>query len=325
MNANRNDISGRGKRLRAERGGLAAAAAALCLGALAPAIAAPAYDNGETRELVEEMVAAHGGADRFFAARSFKFSIAMYLYTLGINEKRTSYDNWRYYTVTVDPDTSRAYIDVPHENMDGPEAAVTRDQYWRTDYQFDKPFQEGPHMLAWFHYSMIALPFLSQVDGVTMARVEDSTLPYSEKSYPTVRMSFDPGEGKVMEGFMDLIIDPDTHLLAGWGQGSPLALLPGDILPPEMPTLPGRARFVRIVDKHQTVDGLVIPIGYYSNRPDGTLAGSHIVLDASFDEKFDERQLKMPEGARLVHDRNEPQVIFGAQQRREREEAAQQQ
>lgn len=309
-------------RSHARQGGLAAAAALLCLSAITPANAAPAYDDSDTRQIVEEMVEAHGGADRFFAAKSFKFTIAMYLYTLGINEKRTSYDNWRHYTVTVDPDTSRAYVDVPLENLDGPEAAVTRDQYWRTDYQFDKPFQEGPHMLAWFHYSMIALPFLTQVDGVKLVQIEDSSLPNSDKTYPTIHMTFEPGEDRTMPGFMDLIIDPDTHLLAGWGQGTPIALLPGDILPPEVFALPGGARFLRVVDKHQTVDGLVIPAGYYSNRPDGSLAGSHILLSASFSEKFDEKKLKKPKGARVVHDRNEPQNIFGVQQRREREEQA---
>ena len=292
-------------------------AASLFAGITSHASAAPAYDSGQTKQLIEQMADAHGGAENFFNEEAFKFTIAMYLYTLGINENRTSYDNWRQYTVTVDPDTSRAFIDIPHENLEGPEAAVTPDIYWRTDYKFDPAFQEGPQALAWFHYSMIALPFLTQVDGVSMSRIEDSTLPNHDKTYPTVRMTFSPGGDKVMEGFMDLIIDPDTFLLAGWGQGSPVPLLPGDILPPFVPALPGGARFLRVTDKYQTVKGFVLPIGYYSNRPDGALAGSHILLSTSFEDEFNEKALHMPDDATIIHERGKPQVIYGAQQRRE--------
>ena len=267
----------------------------VAIGGATSAVAQPVYDNDDTRRIVEAMAAAHGGAERFFEAPSFKFSIAMYLYTLGINEDRSSYDNWRYYTVTIDPDTSRAYVEIPHENLDGPEAAVTRDQYWRADYQFDPAFQEGPHILAWFHYSMIALPFLTQIDGAELSRIEDSSLPNSEKTYPTVRMRFSPGSGKSMEGFMDLIIDPDTHLLAGWGQGTPIALLPGDILPPEVPALPGGARFLRVVDKYQTIDGITIPIGYYFKPPGRKLGGlAYSALSVIFGKVRREKASKAP-------------------------------
>ena len=263
----------------------------------------PGYSDQSTREAVEKMVAAHGGADRFFAAPSFRFSIAMYLYTLGINEERTSYDNWRYYTVTVDPDTSRAYVDVPHENLPGPEAGVTADEYWRTTYAFDPPFQEGPQTLAWFHYGILALPFLTQVEGVVLTSIEPGSLPNSAKVFPAIRMTFEPGGGKSMAGFIDLFIDPDTYLLAGWSQGSAFPLLPGDVLPPEVAAT--RNRMLRVVDAYHDIDGLIIPKGYYSNRPDGVLAGSHIILEASFDAPFDESQLMRPDGGRTVYERAE--------------------
>ena len=83
---------------------------------LAQGQGAPKYEDAEAKRIVESMVQAHGGADAWFSAPTLQFTAAMYLASLPVTEGRTYFDNWRNYTVTVQPQTSRGWVELPFES-----------------------------------------------------------------------------------------------------------------------------------------------------------------------------------------------------------------
>ena len=281
--------------------GMATLAMALSFGQAA----ATQYDSDETRELIEAMVAAHGGAERWFAAPSIKFTATMYLASLPLSEERTLINNWRHYHVTIDPDTSEAYIDMGLDQSDEIYAAATRERYWRLPgIQFDVQYQDGPFQLAWYHYGMMALPFLSQQDSAIIERQEDVVLPGVSGGEPLMafRMRFEP-VGRTIGGSITIMVDPDTNLIMAWRNGAWVPDLPGGVLPDELAAPPGGP--LRIVDRHQVVDGFVLPLSYRSGPPDGDPAGMHLIHEVSVDQPFDRRKLAPPPGAEIVFERSE--------------------
>lgn len=276
-------------------------AASLSLLAITTASAAPSYDDAQTKRIVSEMVAAHGGYGNWRDAPSVKLDIAMYLLVLPPAEGRTVKDSWRYYTVTVDPDTSQTLVDIPWEASPGPEVGLSAERYWSRPMTFDPTYQEPPQMLGWYHYAMINLPFLTQVDGVSIAQEDAITHPYTEKSLPGFRMSFDPGPGKTHAGDVLFYIDPDTSLLTAWRFESFFPLLPGGVLPDAAPAAP--ASPLRIVEAHAVYDGFTLPQAYTTLMPDGNAAGTHVILDADFNGAFPVEQLIPPEDAQIVFER----------------------
>ncbi|GAB4520198.1 MAG: hypothetical protein Tsb0010_04490 [Parvularculaceae bacterium] len=281
---------------------LLSTAAAVALSAAA-AEAEPHYDSAETRAEIEAMVEAHGGAERWFALPSVGFTATMYLASLPLSEERTLINNWRHYRVTIDPETSEAYVELGLYDVDGIYAAVTRDRWWRQPGTiFDVQFQDGPAQLAWYHYGMMALPFLTQVDGTNIARREDEVLPGVNGGAPLrfYRMTYEP-EGREHGGYTDILIDPDTNLITAWRNGSWYPILPGDILP-DLPASP--AAPLRIVDRHQEVGGFVLPLSYRSGPPQGDPVGMHLIHDIAIQGEFDRRKLMPPDNAEIVFDRS---------------------
>lgn len=269
----------------------------------APAFAEPHYADKAVRKTVEKMVAAHGGFERWISAPSIELDLAMVLLVLPEAEGRTPKDDWRYYLVTVEPKSSKAIVDVPWEDAEGPEVGLTRDAYWRRNLTFDPAFQDPPHMLGWYHYGMISLPFLSQVDGVHIESAEGMTHPYSGADLIGVKMTFEPGGGKTHAGEAVLYIDPETNLVAAWRTSTMFPLLPGDVLPAQAPRGPGGA--LRVVESYADADGLVLPRAYASIGPDGAVNGTHVVLSARIGGAFPHDAALPPADAEIIYQRPE--------------------
>lgn len=262
-------------------------------GIFSQAHATPDYQSEEAKTTIEKMVKAHGGYDRWINASSFQFTAMMYLAVLDIGDERTAFDNWRYYTVTVEPKTSRAYVDVLFEPNKGPEVAYDGEQIWVVPYSFDEPqFRDGPVQLMWFHYAIVALPFMTQVDGVKHEYIGHKKLPNDDTEYEVVRMSFDP-ENKVHSGLMDLYIDPETSRLKAWTQGAMIPILPGNVLPKEFTA--GGGGTLRIIDEYLETNGLVIARSYASFAEENNdVTGAHLILNPSLNLPFDENALVAP-------------------------------
>jgi hypothetical protein len=246
------------------------------------------------KSLVSAMSAAHGGYENWLNAPSFSYTIVMPLLPLPIIKGRTYSDNWRYYSVTIDPDTSRGYVNLPHENMAGYEVGFDGTRLWRTAYKFDPTFQDPPWQLLWYHYGMVSLPFLANVPGTLLERRDNESLPGIETSFPVVRMTFNPN-GKARGGFIDLFIDPKTHLLKAWRQGVRVPLLPNDPIPANVGA--SSENIVRVVESYHRVDGYIVPKAYISLNSNGKMSGYHLVLEASFTKPFDETAIIAPKNA----------------------------
>ncbi|MEN8373933.1 MAG: hypothetical protein ABFS34_00635 [Gemmatimonadota bacterium] len=282
---------------------LTAVASALALpgaGGATPTAAGPTYDGDATREVVEAMLEAHG-YERWTEAPSARFELIMNLLELPVQGERRYFHNWRRYDVTLDPRTSRGFVEMPFEEIEQPSVGFDGASVWAREYVIEPMFRDPPLNLLYMHSSIVQMPFLTQLDG---ARLEDGgtgTLPGQERELPVVSMTLSVGDGAV---HFQLFIDPDTHLLEGFVHDAFYPPLPGGIPPTPFPGNVAGMRIARIVDVRQTVDGVVIPRTYYSiaEAPDGTLAlnGTHLVLEASFAEPFDEGRSARPADARVV-------------------------
>ena len=261
----------------------------------------PEYSSDETKEIVENMIEAHGGLNAWRTAPSFQFTSIMYLSALPVDDGRRYIDNWRNYRVTLNPRTNQGYVKIEYEDSAGPNIGFDGKEVWQIDYSFDPSFQDDAFMLLYFHYGMLVLPWMTQEPGVVLTYEGRASLPRSEVDFHRVRLTFRQNVA-AEAGFIDIYIHPETFLVSGWNATSPYPLLPGgkftDVLSGNNPTL------VRIVEEHSSVDGVVIPRAYTTIRvaDDGseTMMGTHIVVDPSLSRPLDKSLFKKRSGAKVI-------------------------
>ena len=245
--------------------------------------------------LLAKMDMAHGGKSNWLNTPAFKFSTAMHLMSLKPKDGRTWSDSWRYYEVTLDPDTSRAYVDLPHEARPGYEAGFDGTSLWRTEYSFDPNFQDGAMMLAWYHSSIIALPFLVDAEGASLSYSGMEELPDRSGKFHVVNIDYAPTG---WNGEYDIFLDPESGLLTGWRQGAMTPPLPGSPVD-ALPSPPGTV--TRVVDEFQKVGTFTVPRKYVSYGPRGKMAGIHMVLTAEILDGFDAHSAAPPDGAAISY------------------------
>ncbi len=282
----------------------AALVAALTIPATALAQGSPTYDSDQTRVLVESMIDAHGGLDRWWAAPSFDYTVAMYLAAMPVGEDagRRHADNWRFYRVAIEPRSSRGYVSLPGEGTGDVHVGHDGKQVWRRPYSFDvQRFRDNPMQLLYYHYSMLSLPWLTQQEGVNIARADDAELQGKAGLFAAVDLTFAP-EGKTHGGYYRLFIDKESARLSGWVATTPYPLLPGAVLPEELGGN-GRPNMFRVVDDWMDADGLLIPQAYntFMITADGAhLAGTHLVVEPSFSSELRTQLLARPADAEIV-------------------------
>lgn len=247
--------------------------------------------------LLAKMSQHHGGRENWLTAPALQFSFVMHLSSLKPGNSRTWSDSWRNYQTTIDPDTSRSYVDVPFENRAGFEAGFDGRKLWQTPMSFDPDFQDNAMMLSWYHYSMMALPFLAAADGAEAVYTGQETLLDGETAYDVVTVSYAPLN---WNGDFDLFLDPETGALKAWRQGAMAPPLPGSPVP-GLPVPP--AKILRVVDTYQTVAGLTIPRQYVSYSPAGDLGGVHMVTEFRILESFDDQAANAPEDATVIFEK----------------------
>ena len=274
-----------------------ASAALLSVLCITPAISAENKVEPDPHELLQRMSQAHGGKDNWLAAPAVRLQLTMHLFSLKPTEERNWSDSWRHYDVVVDPDTSMAYVDLPHEKLDGYEAGFDGKKLWRTQYQFDPSFQDPAFLLSWYHYAMAALPFIANAEGATAEYLGASELPYHERPHHKVRVDY---TSRDWPGEMVLYIDAENFRLRAWEQGTMFPPLPGEPIPDIM--LPP-ASPLRVVDHYQEVGGFVLPRAYVSYNRAFDPTGFHFIPDAEILDKFERKNARPPEGAMVSFER----------------------
>jgi hypothetical protein len=241
----------------------------------------PAYATENTKLIVEQMIAAHGGMRLWQAAPTLSFTHVLVFGEPLATEFWISRE-------TTEIKTGRTYQDWPA--FDG---KLTHDgtKTWTQNWQLGNP--PGVNVNAIYH--ILALPWLTQKSDAVLEQLSDAKLGQDSVLYRRVKMTFKPGGTKSPHQFYTLYIHPETHLLTGISYnityGAFLDLIG---LPKEEKSL---GPYTHIIYNHKKAGGLVFPEKYDTFDPANHNAGRHIAYSISVTEKFDEARMKMPAGA----------------------------
>lgn len=253
----------------------------------------PTYSSPKAKEIVEKMIAAHGGMAKWNSSQALSFT---HLLVFG---KPLETEFWLS-TETTEIKTERAYHD--WHTFDG-KLAFDGSKIWTQNWKLDNP--PGTNVNNIYH--AMALPWLTQSSDAILEEQPQEKIGESPILYDVVKMT-SKKDGKAAEyKYYKLFIDPKTHLLTGIGfnitYGAFLDLIG---LPKEMKSL---GPFTHVVYTYQKVDGLTFPEKYDTFDPLNHNSGRHIVYNYSLNKKFDESRMKMPVDAVLDTNKSERKTV----------------
>ncbi len=247
----------------------------------------PDYASDETRMVIEKMISAHGGLDKWQNAPTLSFDNIFY--NPFASQMQWPSPWWVSHEV-IDLKKRRAHHDWP---LDQAKLSFDGEKVWTVDWKAGNM----PKMQAMFFFYFAALPWLTQDANVRLSEPGSAKLPGMEKDYITVLMEFRerPTVGKTSKDSFKLFIDPDSYLLQAYeysmGFGAMLDAMgvpQGQIFGP----------MLRIHDNFAQVDGLLFPAEMHTMPPDGSqLYGNHVLMNFSLSEPFDESRMRMPSNA----------------------------
>ena len=251
----------------------------------------PEYANDKTRQVVEKMVEAHGGLDKWRSIPAIGFEAIMHNNYHEKNELA-----WWVAREQIDMKTRQVYQDW---FLNDAQIAFNGEDVWSTNWKKANP----PTAMLYFFYYFINLPWITQDDGVILSDVTEFAWPgHQGKVYHEVKMTFkkSPVIGKSQLDYFVLYIDPDSHLLVGYQYAiGNKAMLKSLGQPPERKLF---GPLWRVMTKYQNVDGLVFPAAFRTMpEADERIVGNHIINNIDITTPFDFERVKTPKGA-LVDD-----------------------
>ncbi len=244
----------------------------------------PDYANQETKEVIQKMINAHGGYEKWAEAKTFSFDNIMF------SDQLPGMPYW-INQVTIDQKTRAVYQDWPLHDAyfayDGKEA-------WAVNWKIGNP----PKFEALFFYYFLNLPWITQDSNVKLGEVAKKEHSAWGREVLMVDMGFKekPAVGKTVKDTYKLFIDPDSYQLLGYeysiGYGHMLDLFRF----PEGAELFGP--MFRINDSYTEVDGLLYPNRMHTMNTEQTQTfGHHAIINYSLDKPFDKKRLERPENA----------------------------
>lgn len=242
------------------------------------------YASKLSQEVIEKMIEAHGGMEKWKKAKSFSFDNIMFSKSL---PGKPFWAN----KVTVEQKTRRVYQSWPLHNSS---MAFNGDKAWSVDWKIGNP----PKFEALFFYYFLNLPWLTQDKNVKLGNTEKIKHNAFKNEVYVIDMGFTekPAVGKTKIDEYKLYIDSQNYNLIGYeytvGYGHMLNIL----------GLPKERKFFgpmfRINDSFTNVDGLIYPNMMHTGNLDQTRTyGNHIILNYDLTKKFDENKMKMPKNA----------------------------
>lgn len=238
----------------------------------------PKYASKETKEVIEKMINAHGGYEKWKNLKTLTFSSAMHSKSLGF---------LRFWikTQTIDMQTRRSYQDWP---IIGSKMSYDGKQAFSTNWRVGNP---PNHQHSVFYY-YVNLPWLTQDKNVILGKVEKVKHAAFKNEVYKIKMSFTeaPTLGKSERDTYTLYIDSQSYILNGYeytvGYGPLLDILK---LPKDKKVF-GPA--LRINNYSGDVNGLKFPMLMTTNSPDLKQEyGDHVIYDFKINEKFDEKRM----------------------------------
>jgi hypothetical protein len=246
---------------------------------MSPALA---EDNAKSREIVKQMVEAHGGREAWLSAPSIRFHSHLKVHYGG--------DTWIPFweEATADPRRRCVYAKLP--NPDGTYGVIAHDGTHAWSAGDLKGIAKAPaRFTAWRNFYLFNLPWMTQDQGVHFGPAGTGTLPGASDVCITVPMFFESGAGDTPRDTYTLYIDQKTHRLRGaeyvmtykqMMQGGAAASAPS----------------IFVWEDTETVDGLVVPTKYtvYWSKDHSVAVKDGAITQWSFNEPFDDSKLKMP-------------------------------
>lgn len=251
----------------------------------------PIYQTEETREIINAMIAAHGGYEKWRSAETISFDSIMHN-----NYHQKGEFAWWVARETIHQDSRKAYLNWPYDKAvigyDGEN--VWADNWRRANL---------PPFMVHFFYYFVNLPWLTQDSDVELSAASKFSWPGLDKELHEIKMTFKqaPTVGKSENDYFVLYIDPDSHLLVGYqyaiGYRPQLDVLN---MPPERKVFGPLWRFIT---KYTEVDGLIFPSAFRTMpEADERIVGNHLIMNISLSEPFNHQKSKATATAKVFDD-----------------------
>jgi hypothetical protein len=238
--------------------------------------------------VVEAMVKAHGGLERWRAAPSIRFDNVMHNNYHGKDEFA-----WWVAHEVIDQKTRKVWQDWP---MDDARIGYDGENVWSVNWERGNP---SPFMVHFFYY-FVNLPWLSQDDGVILSEPARFVWPGTEEELYEVRMTFEkaPGIGKSGNGYYVLYIHPETYRLFGYQYAIGYRPLLDAMGQPASREVFGP--LWRLITRYEEVDGLLFPSAFHTSPEAGErIVGNHVILNIDVSTPFEHDRAERPEGSEI--------------------------
>jgi hypothetical protein len=251
--------------------------------AVAPAAAAAGakYESKACRDLLEKVITAHGGMERWSKASTLSFT---HILTFGPPLAA----EWGISDEVTEIKTLRTYQAWPLDD------AILGNDSKRTWTKNWKGFSY-PNMNVNQFYRTLSMPWSIASMPYVVGAPAKGTLLQDSTEYATIRLGFDPSTGESPERYYRLFIHPETFRI----KAVEYTVTYGAFL--DLAGVPKEQKFygpvTHVYFDYTTVDGLLFPKKYDTLGQDGNRYGSHVAYNYSLTKPFDESKMRVPEGA----------------------------
>ena len=259
--------------------------AILCLAASTSSLASPHYASDEARRIVERMVDAHGGIDRWRAAPAIRFDNVMH-----DNYHGDGFAWWVAHEV-IDQQSRKVW---QHWPMNDAAIGYDGELVWSTNWKMGNP---SAFMVHFFYY-FVNLPFITQDANARLGEPGRFRWPGTELDLYEIRLDFDgpPSVGKSAKDYFVLYVHPQTYELIGYQYANGYQPLL-DVM--NMP--PGKEVFGplwRLITRYERVDGLLFPTAWRTMPgPAERIVGNHVILNIDVTTPFEHDRAARPADA----------------------------
>ncbi|MEP1093897.1 MAG: hypothetical protein ABJG78_02240 [Cyclobacteriaceae bacterium] len=239
----------------------------------------PSYSSQKTKKLIQKMIKAHGGMDKWRNAPTIS-------YTHDMIDPSEPEDHWLSEEVH-EQGRRRSY-----HNWTSDQALLVNDgnEVWTVDWKRLNP----PTMMSGVSYFFINIAWVTQDDIANLELKESTSVDLIEegKEFHTIRLTF---AGSSPYEYFDMYIDPKTYLL----RGVLYTVTDKDLF--KVFGLPETTEFMgpvlKVYKEYTDVDGLSLTTRYDTYTPNGKTYGIHTVTNYDLRKEFDESKLAKPGNA----------------------------